>query len=687
MANLVRTMQTFRKSLTKEEAYNELLDTNKELRKELEDEITINDIYNKKLNTLTKELERCYRTISHQDSTILAHEEEIASLKSDIKSLKQRLYKALQDLRHKGNASTAQDIHILRLEDNVEQLKKRIREITNKKLSPNNSSPMAGQALLINIGTNIDLIERYIGGNIAIDPVVTLNAIRLTLTQVREHMQRTTQDVINNHNNLTTANTQINNLRAEIARMRDYQEQQTRLSMLAYNNEVNDRRRWCNFAQELQTLGLRMSFRKQNRISELIREKVALQLLNRRRKAEADLAEFNRAWVFNRYQKWKVRELNSRQIILNLQNNPLQGNMANLGDVNKLLAPLLAGIPFYDGQEEPDSYYAKLRTINESARPLAVAGFDAATRANVMKGKMTGRFHPVPATNPYNAGANINTEAEFLNWLQGKYREVMVGTNQDAQIALMNEKFTPGDTADSYEKRIKIYAQGIPFANVLPYLYRHMPQYMEMRLRQANPANLDAFFTNLRTIWLESRGRFTEQTPSFGQTLTIQPQKDDFRARLAKDLQYSGISSDDASLEKFIYDELKRRLGGQTAHVRKSPFTPKTAYATKKVIRKVVANRSPKASTKLVRHCSTCGKTGHTKVNCPKVKRTKKVHYVYQDEVDDSEDEYLEEEDEYIEEEDEYLEEEEEEETEDDDNNESRNCYAIKKKWSEKEYL
>ena len=124
-----------------------------------------------------------------------------------------------------------------------------------------------------------------------------------------------------------------------------------------------------------------------------------------------------------------------------------------------------------------------------------------------MKEKMTGRFHPVPATNPYNAGNAIVTEPEFLNWLQGKYREVMVGTNRDALRALISEKFSTMDTADTYEKRIKQYVQGIPYADVLPYLYEHMPQYMEMRFRQANPANLDAFFTDLRRIWLESRGR------------------------------------------------------------------------------------------------------------------------------------------------------------------------------------
>ena len=80
-------------------------------------------------------------------------------------------------------------------------------------------------------------------------------------------------------------------------------------------------------------------------------------------KDETDWESF---WILNRYQKWKTRELNSRKIILNLQNNPL-ANMANLGDVHKLLAPQLAGLLYYNEQEEPDSYYAKLRNINESA--------------------------------------------------------------------------------------------------------------------------------------------------------------------------------------------------------------------------------------------------------------------------------------------------------------------------------
>ena len=138
-----------------------------------------------------------------------------------------------------------------------------------------------------------------------------------------------------------------------------------------------------------------------------------------------------------------------------------------------------------------------------------------------MKGKMTGRFHPVPAQNPYNGNNNIVTEQEFLNWLQGKYYKIMVGTNQNALKALIIERFSIMDIADTYEKRIKPYVQGISYANIMPYLLDHIPQYIEMRLRQANPANLDIFFTDLRRIWLESKGRSIEQTPSPNQALPI----------------------------------------------------------------------------------------------------------------------------------------------------------------------
>jgi hypothetical protein len=139
---------------------------------------------------------------------------------------------------------------------------------------------------------------------------------------------------------------------------------------------------------------------------------VALQLINRRRKAEADLAEFNRAWIFNRYQKWKAREINSRQIILNLQINPL-GNMATLPDVLNSMAPLLAQIPQYVGQELPDDYYNKVMQAINYGHSLGVAGFNDGIKTNILAGKMAGRFTP---PNPFNnnAGNAVNTPALFI---------------------------------------------------------------------------------------------------------------------------------------------------------------------------------------------------------------------------------------------------------------------------------
>ncbi|CAG8437849.1 3156_t:CDS:2, partial [Acaulospora colombiana] len=69
--------------------------------------------------------------------------------------------------------------------------------------------------------------------------------------------------------------------------------------------------------------------------------------------------------------------------------------MAAIQDFMHTISPRLAILLDYDGQEAPHTYFAKLRAINETARSL------------------------VPAQNPYNANANIGTEAEVYNWMQG----------------------------------------------------------------------------------------------------------------------------------------------------------------------------------------------------------------------------------------------------------------------------
>src|SRR5207248_5557838 len=72
-------------------AYSQLLDTNQELRSELQDEIFTNKSNEKKVRSLVKELEQCYQTISLQDNTIIVHEKEIEKLKSEISDLRNSL--------------------------------------------------------------------------------------------------------------------------------------------------------------------------------------------------------------------------------------------------------------------------------------------------------------------------------------------------------------------------------------------------------------------------------------------------------------------------------------------------------------------------------------------------------------------------------------------------------------------
>src|SRR5215510_2195523 len=120
-------------------AYIEILDTNKELRKELANEIADNNSKEKKIRDFYKELESCYNTISHNDSHIIAHEEEIAYLKSEIISFKQHLQKALQNINEKEKHLLFREDQLHNLEDKVAQLKVRIGKLTNKKYTKNTS--------------------------------------------------------------------------------------------------------------------------------------------------------------------------------------------------------------------------------------------------------------------------------------------------------------------------------------------------------------------------------------------------------------------------------------------------------------------------------------------------------------------------------------------------------------------
>src|SRR5437868_15233040 len=118
-------------------AYSQLLDTNQKLRSELQDEIFTNKSNEKKVRSLVKELEQCYRTISLQDNTIIVHEKVIEKFKSEISDLRKQFRILQQDKKFKDEVGSIQDGRIIELENKVERLKARIWILIDKKISIN----------------------------------------------------------------------------------------------------------------------------------------------------------------------------------------------------------------------------------------------------------------------------------------------------------------------------------------------------------------------------------------------------------------------------------------------------------------------------------------------------------------------------------------------------------------------
>ena len=218
----------------------------------------------------------------------------------------------------------------------------------------------------------------------------------------------------------------------------------------------------------------------------LIREKAALQILNKRNKAAANLAEFNRVWAFNRYQKWKARELISRQNINNLQQHLF--TLRNMAEARRepiftALAPILGKIEQYTGQEPSNDYLDKVIQAMLFLEPNMTAlenanngDFDDAVKFSILSSKLAGKYISVPANNPYNGNANINSPAILRAWMNLKYQRETIGSQQVAYQKLTQEKFLPSDSPDTYEKRICPLLLGIADndACVLGFLKSHL---------------------------------------------------------------------------------------------------------------------------------------------------------------------------------------------------------------------
>ncbi|CAG8668459.1 6088_t:CDS:1, partial [Diversispora eburnea] len=122
-----------------------------------------------------------------------------------------------------------------------------------------------------------------------------------------------------------------------------------------------------------------------------------------------------------------------------------------------------------------------------------------ANKCDILKTKMAGKYTPVPANDPYTA----TNPVIFLTWLKGKYSTETVGSKRMAERFLSQEQFNPTDTPDMYRERIRPYLTYIPYDDLLPYLYDHLPENIEVRMRINPPADINTFFISLTTIYRE----------------------------------------------------------------------------------------------------------------------------------------------------------------------------------------
>src|ERR1043165_5449655 len=184
-------------------AYLDLLDTVLNLRSKLSQEETTVLKCKVRIHKLVYDLERCERYITYlennlvsREDKLVSHEDEIERLKTDCQTIQNELDNCRDHLDLKEEALVAQDERIIQLETTVDKLKKQILNLSNIQNHGNKKADQESMSLpelFQNIGTALDQIERGVRGDTSIDPIITLNGVRITLVSVRAVIQRMQQ--------------------------------------------------------------------------------------------------------------------------------------------------------------------------------------------------------------------------------------------------------------------------------------------------------------------------------------------------------------------------------------------------------------------------------------------------------------------------------------------------------------
>ncbi|CAG8715516.1 12260_t:CDS:1, partial [Cetraspora pellucida] len=132
--------------------------------------------------------------------------------------------------------------------------------------------------------------------------------------------------------------------------------------------------------------------------------------------------------------------------------------------------------------------------------------FDNAVKCNILKSMMGGKYAPVLANNGLVVGNSaINSPDTLQAWMRAKYQRETVGNQQSAIQRLTQERYQSYDTPNTYEARIRLLLLGVVNndAQVLGFLKSYLTGDFYTWMRIANPAGINAFFTELKNMWLE----------------------------------------------------------------------------------------------------------------------------------------------------------------------------------------